>query len=222
MPHTKWKQKFYSEIEPIAMRDPLSSILGAIDDDEPIYYSFQDCIKLSGHACPSVSTAFQLTKLALKELYNGDIPVRGNLEVKFAGNRETGANGPIGQVIQFITGAAIETGFHGLGGKYSRADLFTYDENMDSGPGLKVEFKRIDTGEKVVVRANLSMVPLSAEEQTYSEYMADVINGRASDEDREKFYLFWQGKNRKILLEDHPGVFMVEPIKRQQPTGACR
>ena len=73
MPHTRWNQEFYSKIEPIAMRDPLSSILGAIDDDEPIYYRYQDCIKLAGHACPSVSTAFQMTKLALKELYNGDI-----------------------------------------------------------------------------------------------------------------------------------------------------
>lgn len=215
MPHTKWKQEFYSEIEPIAMRDPLSSILGAIDDDEPIYYSFKDCIKLSGHACPSVSTAFQLTKLALKKLYNGDIPVRGNLKIKFAGGRETGANGPIGQVIQFITGAAIETGFHGLGGKYSRANLFEYDENLESGPGLKVEFERIDTGEKVVVQTNPSMIPLSKEEQSYSEYMSDVIRSTASNEDREKFYIFWQGKNRKILLEDHPGVFIVKRIKQQ-------
>jgi len=210
MPHTKWKQEFYSEIEPIAMRDPLSSILGAIDDDEPIYYSYQDCIKVAGHACASISTAFQMTKLALKELYNEDIPVRGDLEVKFAGGRETGANGPIGQVIQFLTGAAIETGFHGLGGKYSRANLFKYDENLESGSGLKVEFKRIDTGEQVIVQANPSMIPLSREEQSYSEYMPDVIHGNASNEEQEKFYLFWQGKNRKILLEDHPGVFIVE------------
>ncbi len=213
MPHTKWKQDFYSEIEPISMHDPLSSVLGAIDDNALIYYSYQDCIKLAGHACPSVSTAFQLTKLALKELYGREIPVRGNLKVRFAGNREAGANGPIGQVIQFLTGAAIETGFHGLGGKYSRANLFEYDENLVSESGLNVEFERIDTGEKVAVQANLSMIPLSNEEQSYSEYMPDVIHGKASNEDREKFYLFWQGKNRKILLEDHPGVFTVERIK---------
>lgn len=212
MPHTKWKQDFYARVEPISMHDPLSSILGAVDDDEPIYYSYQDCIKLAGHACASVSTAFQMTKLALKELYGEEIPVRGNLEVRFAGDRETGANGPIGQVIQFLTGAAIETGFHGLGGKYSRANLFKYDENLDSGTGLTVEFKRIDTGEKVAVQANPSMIPLSDEEQSYSSYMPDVIHGTASNEEREKFYLFWQGKNRKILLENHPGVFTVERI----------
>ena len=210
--HTKWKQDFYARVEPISMLDPLSSVLGAVNDDEPISYSYQDCIKLAGHACPSVSTAFQLTKLALKELYGEETPVRGNFEIRFAGDRETGANGPIGQVIQFLTGAAIETGFHGLGGKYSRANLFKYDENLDGGTGLTVEFKRIDTGEKVMVQANPSMVPLSNEEQSYSPYMPNVIHGTATAEEREKFYLYWQGKNRKILLEDNPGVFIVKRI----------
>jgi hypothetical protein len=212
MPRTRWKQDFYAEVEPISMRDPLAAVLGAIDDDEPIHYSIQDCIKLAGHACASVSTAFQVTKLALKELYGSDLPVRGNLEVRFAGNRETGANGPIGQVIQFITGAAIETGFHGLGGQYSRANLFVYDENISSNAGLLVEFRRIDTGEKVAVHADPSMIPLTEEERLYSTYMPSVIQGTATVDEREKFYLFWQGKNRKILLEDHPGAFTVKRL----------
>jgi len=211
MPHTKWKQDFYSKVEPITMTDPLASVLGATDDDEPIYYSYQDCIKLAGHACASVSTAFHLTKLALKALYGTQLPVRGDIEVRFAGGREVGANGPIGQVIQFLTGAAIETGFHGLGGKYSRANLFVYDENADAG-GLTVEFKRIDTGKKVAVHADPSLIPATQEEQNYSAYMPQVIHGTATDEEREKFYLFWQGKNKKILLEDYPGVFTVEHL----------
>lgn len=212
MPHTKWKQDFYADVEPISMRDPLASVLGAVDDDEPMYYAYQDCIKLAGHACPSVSSAFQLTKLALKELYGSELPVRGNMEVRFAGNREAGANGPIGQVIQYITGAAIETGFHGLGGNYSRANLFKYDDDFDNGPGITVEFKRIDTGEKVAVHANPSMIPITEEEQNYSSYMPQVVNGTATTDEREKFYLFWQGKNRKILLEDHPGAFTVKRL----------
>lgn len=210
MPHTKWKQDFYADVEPISLRDPLASVLGALDDDEPIYYSYQDCVKLAGHACPSVSSAFQLTKLAIKELYGDELPVRGNMEVRFAGNRETGANGPIGQVIQYLTGASIETGFHGLGGKYARANLFEYDENFSGGQGLTVEFKRMDTGKKVAVHANPSMIPMTEEEQGYSSYMPNVVNGTATADEREKFYLFWQGKNRKILLENHPGVFTTE------------
>ncbi len=212
MPHTKWKQDFYASVEPITMRDPLASVLGAIEDDEPIYYSYQDCIKLAGHACPSVTTAFQLTKLALKALYGSELPVRGNIEVRFLGGRETGANGPIGQVIQFLTGAAIETGFHGLGGKYSRANLFAYDEDSDNGRGLTVEFKRTDTGKKISVHADLSLIPTTEEEQEYSAYMPQVIHGEATDEEREKFYLYWQGKNRKILTGDYPGVFTIENL----------
>ena len=213
MPHTKWKQSFFGDVEPIAMRDSLASTLGAIDDDEPIYYSYQDCVKLAGHACASVSSAFRLTQLALKELYGDETPVRGNIEVRFAGGREAGANGPIGQVIQFITGAAIETGFHGLGGKHARANLFEYDENYGDGHGILVEFTRIDTGEKVEVRANPSMIPMTDEEQSYSEYMPGVIHGSATPEEREKFYLYWQGKNKKILLEDHPKAFTVKTIR---------
>ncbi len=209
MPHTKWKQDFYADVEPIAMREPLASTLGAIEDDEPVYYSYQDCVKLAGHACASVSTAFQLTRLALKALYGSETPVRGNLGVRFAGAREAGANGPIGQVIQFLTGAAIETGFHGLGGQYSRANLFEYDDSFNGGPGITAEFKRIDTGKKVTIHANPSLIPATQEEQLYSTYMPQVIHGSATAEEREKFYIYWQGKNRKILLEDHPGVFTI-------------
>ena len=213
MPETKWKQSFYGDVKPITMRDGLASTLGAIDDDQPMHYSYQDCVKLAGHACPSVSSAFRLTQIALKELYGGETPVRGNLEVRFAGGREAGANGPIGQVIQYITGAAIETGFHGLGGKYARANLFEYDENYGDGQGILVEFKRIDTGEKVEVRADPSRIPMTDEEQSYSSYMPGVVHGDATPEEREKFYLFWQGKNRKILLENHPGAFVVKHIR---------
>ena len=212
MAGTKWKQDFYSEIEPVMMIDPLASTLGAVDDGERIEYSFQDCVKLAGHACPSVSSAFQITKLALSELYGDDTPVRGNIEVRFAGDRVTGANGPIGQVIQFITGAAIETGFHGLGGKYSRASMFEYDETLAGGAGLSVQFKRIDTEETVAVHADHSLIPMTSEEMSYSTYMPKVIHGSATKDEREKFYLFWQGKNKKILLEDHPGSFVVERL----------
>ena len=213
--HTKWKQKFFSDVEPIALRDPLASVLGATEDDEPIYYSYQDCVKVSGHACASVSSAFQLTKLALKELYGDEIPVRGNIDVRYAGGREDGANGPIGQVIQFITGAAIETGFHGLGGKYVRSDRFRYDDEMETGgPGIVVLFKRADTGKEVLARAIPSLVKMTDEEMENSNYMPKVIQGAATPEEREKFYMYWQGKNRKILLEDNPEAFTVKVVSK--------
>lgn len=210
MPDTRWKQGFFGRVEPIAMRDPLASVLGATEDDEPIYYEYTDCVKLSGHACASVSSAFQMTKLALKALYGDEFPVRGGIEVRFAGARDQGANGPIGQVIQFITGAAIETGFHGLAGRYSRADKFIYDESMDSGGAIMAVFKRLDTGESVTARAMPGTIPMTGEEMEGARLMPKVIEGTAGADEREAFFRYWQGKNRKILLEEHPEAFQVE------------
>ena len=212
MAHTKWKQDFFALVEPIPLRDPLASLLGATRDDEPIYYGYQECVKLAGHACASVSSAFQMTKLALKALYGEELPVRGEIEVRFAGGRDAGANGPIGQVIAFITGAAIETGFHGLGGKHVRSNTFVYDDTLVNDGDILVHFKRTDTGAAVAVRANPSAIPMTDEEKSFSALAPNVIHGRATDEEREAFYRYWQGKNKKILLEDHPEVFYVEPL----------
>jgi hypothetical protein len=210
MPHTKWKQDFFLRIPPIEMRDKLASTLGAVEDGEIIYYSYADCVKLAGHACASVSSAFQMTKIALKALYGDDVPVRGDISVRFGGDRTSGANGPIGQVIQFITGAAIETGFHGLSGKFSRADNFQYDEMLEADKGIVAEFKRLGTNRTVTVHADPSMIPMTNEEKSGAVFMNKVVDGTASAQEREKFYAFWQGKNRKILLEEH-GAFTVEP-----------
>lgn len=210
--HTKWKQDFYADIAPIAMRDPLAAVLGAVADDAPIHYHYTDCIKVAGHACASVSSAFQMTKLALKELYGDAIPVRGDIEVVYFGERDQGANGPIGQVIQFLTGAATETGFHGLGGRYVRADKFVFSDDEGDHAGIAVRYRRIDTGATVEMVANPGVLPLTPAEEEGAQYMPKVVRSTATVEEREKFYLYWQGKNRKILLEEHPGLFTVTRV----------
>lgn len=210
--HTKWKQDFYADIAPIAMRDPLAAVLGAVADNSPIYYHYTDCVKVAGHACASVSSAFQMTKLALQALYGKDIPVRGEIEVVYFGERDQGANGPIGQVIQFLTGAATETGFHGLGGRFVRADKFVFSDDDEHVSGITARFKRVDTGAEVEAVANPGALPLSAEEEEGAQYMPKVVRGTATDQEREKFYFYWQGKNRKLLLEEHPGVFSVKRV----------
>lgn len=210
MPHTKWKQDFFTKVEPIAMVDPLAVVLGAIGEGEPIYYSYADCVKVAGHACASVSSAFQMTKTALKALYGNETPVRGGVSVRFGGDRTSGANGPIGQVIQFLTGAAIETGFHGLAGKYGRSDKFVYDEELgeEYPNGISAKFTRDDNGKSVVVVANPGAIPLTPDERAGAGFMPAVIKGNAGNEEREKFFSFWQGRNKKILFEEH-GAFTV-------------
>jgi len=210
----EWKQDFFTQAPSIKLSDPLASVLGAVDEGAPIEYRFEDCVKVAGHACASVASAFMMTRLALKELYKDALPVRGGVKVRFAGERTSGANGPIGQVIQFLTGAATETGFHGLGGKYGRDNLFDYDPEFASPPGvISAEFMRTDTGEKVTVMAEPSKVPLSQEEVEGAQMMPKVIQGTATEDERESFFTFWQGRNRKILLEDHEGVFTVSRVE---------
>ena len=213
MSHTKWKQDFFNKVEPITMRDKLAETLGAVDTKEVIHYSFTDCIKVAGHACASVASAFQMTKLALKELYGDEVPARGEMSVKLSGGRTEGATGPIGQVISFLTGAAVETGFNGLGGRHVRANLFSYDESLDKeGSGLAALFTRTDTGKSVKVFANPGALPMTDDEIAGAQLMPQVIGGGATKEEADHFYRYWQGKNRKILTEDHPGVFTLKQI----------
>jgi hypothetical protein len=194
------------------MRDPLAVALGAVEVNEIIHYTYTDCVKVAGHACASVSSAYMMTKLALKELYGSQTPVRGEIAVRLAGGRDEGAIGPIGQVIQFLTGAATETGFKGLGGRYVRANKFKYDEKMkDEVPGpLVAEYTRLDNGSKVVVIADPSVLPMTQEEMEGAQMMPKTVTGQATAEEREMFFKFWQGKNKKILLGDYPGLFTVK------------
>jgi hypothetical protein len=208
---TGWKQDFFKDVPPILMTDPLAAILGAVEDGAVIEYRFEDCVRLAGHACASVASAFMMTRKALEALYQGALPERGGIEVRFAGGKSEGANGPIGQVIGFITGAATETGFRGLGGQFGRYNMLQYDERMEGRPGaITALFRRVDTGEAVLVCAQPSLIPMTPEEREGASHMPSAVHGAATPQERESFLRFWQGRNRKILLENHEGVFQVE------------
>ena len=211
---TQWLQEFYSEVPPLAMREPLAEVLGAIPRDGIIYYRYEDAVKAAGHACASVSLAYKATALGLAALFGETPPVRGGVEVFFSGSGIQGANGPIGQVISFLTGAAMEYGFHGLMGNFDRADKFHFDAGMEvpSGVGFRVIFKRDDNGKMVEVLTRPSVIPLTAEDVEGSRCMPKVIQGVATEEEREKFFKYWQGKNRKILLDPPDDLFQVREI----------
>ncbi|MBI5187016.1 MAG: hypothetical protein HZA01_15020 [Nitrospinae bacterium] len=211
---TKWLQTFFKDVPPIAMREPLAEILGAMPEGGVVYYTYEDAIKVSGHACASVSLAYKATELGLKALYGNDVPVRGAVEVAFSGSGTHGANGPIGQVISFLTGAAMEYGFHGLMGDYARADKFHFDEKMEipPGAGFRVIFKRDDNGKMVEVLPCPSRIPLEPEDLEGSKCMPLVLQGVATKEQKEKFFRYWQGKNKKILMDATEGLFQVREI----------
>lgn len=211
---THWLQDFFSEVPPIAMREPLAEVLGAIPREGIIYYHYEDAVKAAGHACASVSLAYKATALGLAALFRETPPVRGEVEVAFSGSGTQGANGPIGQVISFLTGAAMEYGFHGLMGNFSRADKFHFDPDMEVPPGVgfRVIFKRDDDGRQVEVLTIPSVIPLTPEDVEGSRCMPKVVQGTATEEEREKFFKYWQGKNKKILLDPPEGLFQVREI----------
>ncbi|VAV82274.1 hypothetical protein MNBD_DELTA01-584, partial [hydrothermal vent metagenome] len=113
------------------------------------------------------------------------------------------------QVIMLITGASPETGFKGLGGKYSRLNKLVFDrEDFQFSTFI---FQREDTGKAVKIVYNPSML---GEDERMGELTPKVIRGTATIDEKTLFTRLWQGKIRKILLEndEHPGLFEVEEL----------
>ncbi len=199
---------FFNQVPPIKLTDPLAAVLGAVEEGEIFEYHYSDAVKLSGHSCPAVSGAFKMTELALAELYGSEIPVRGNIRVTIKGEAENGANGPISQVISFITGAAGNAGFTGLQGKFSRYELLTFDAEHPTARGLtaEVEFERVDTGQKTLIRYNSGLLPQSTE---MVQLIPLVISGQASKEQLHRFGDLWQERVEQVLLNPPEGVFTI-------------
>jgi len=203
---SRWKQDFFGEVEEIRLKDPLSYILGAMDDGEEMVFSYADAVKMAGHSCAAVSGAYKVTLEALKSLYGDDTPVRGDIKVTIKGKPTDLAYGPMSQVISLITGAATETGFHGLGGRYGRYNLLKFDEdNFEFNTFI---FERADTGKKVKVVYNPQALP---ENPRMGEVAGATMSGSATEAEREEFFSLWQGKVKKILLEsdDYPGLIEI-------------
>jgi len=210
MDNTLWKQDFFSEVEPIRIIDPLAIVLGAQDEGEAMLIHYRDAVLLAGHSCPAVSSAYQLTKKALKALYGDETPIRGEVRIVVKGGPRDLAYGPQAQVISFITGSWGETGFKGLGGKFSRNDKLFFDTG-DVQFNTFI-FQRIDNNRAVSISANPGVLP---QDPMMSRLMPMVLQGKASKEDRELFASLWQGNVRKILLESdsYPGLFTLKELK---------
>lgn len=206
---SRWKQNFFNEVEEIRVKDPLSYILGAMDDGEEMVFTYVDAVKMAGHSCAAVSGAYKVTLEALKRLYGDDTPVRGDVKVTIKGKPTDLAYGPMSQVISLITGAASETGFHGLGGRYGRYNLLSFDEdNFEFNTFI---FERSDTGKKVKVVYNPQALP---ENPRMGEVASATMSGSATEAEREEFFSLWQGKVKKILLEsdDYPGLLEITEL----------
>jgi len=203
----RWKQAFYEDVEPIKLKEPLAEFLGAINEGEELIFTYTDAVKLAGHSCPAVSGAYKVTQKALKALYGEEVPVRGQISVKVLGSVDNGANGPISQVISFITGAAPQTGFVGLGQKFARKDKLIFDEK-DEEPSTFI-FTRDDTGRSVKITYHPELLP---QDKNMSGLFTKCIVGTANEEQKEEFQKMWQKKVKAALFEEVEGLFTVEGI----------
>lgn len=210
---TKFNKGFFDQLEPIKMKDPLAVALGAMDKDEPFIYRYEDAVKLAGHSCLAVSGAYRLTQEALKHLYGDEIPTRGETKVVFKGDVEYRVNGPVSQVVTFITGAAAENGFHGLGGgRFNRHNLLSFDASGQP-PATAIcsaIFERVDNGKAVEITYSNYMLPGNPK---MADLMPLAVSGTGTDEEIKEFGDMWHDRVKMVLMDDYEGMFVKTDIK---------
>ena len=191
-------------IKPIQFKEPLAETLGAFNvKDAVIDYTFIDAVKMAGHVCPTVASAYLCCQKALESLYGDDIPVRGGVEVIIYGDPAEGTYGVIGQVFSFLTGAASETGFKGLGHKFKRKNLLKYIPEKIDPDAMSFKFIRTDNKKSVTVKLFPNRLPTDQEIQlNVGKLLEKIIWEAASQEEKEKFQNLWMRKIKKILLDE--------------------
>ena len=196
---------FFDAVPKISLYDPLAEFLGATEDGV-LQYGYFDAVRLAGHSCPTVASAYWMTYKALAFLYPDAMPERGDILVEFSQGGTSGVTGVIANVVSMLTGATADTGFKGIAGRFSRCDRLFFSVEM---PG-EIRFTRLDTDQAVTTAANLQRVPASPR---MSPLIANCLANRATPEEAAEFRQLWQERVRSILLDhgDDPEVFVVTP-----------
>ncbi len=197
-------REFLSAIEPIRMRDPLATLLGAFEsDDDIIEYRFTDVIKMAGHGCPTMSIAFVACKHAVRALFPDGVGLRGSISVLVHGERDDGVYGVIAQVFSLITGAGSETGFKGLGGLHRRNNLLRFGAK-ESDAYLRFDFTRTDTKRACAVTLNPAALPAlsPAEQERMGALLSKNVWEAATESERAEFRDLWMKRVRWIALEE--------------------
>ena len=184
---------FFDHVKIFECADPLASILG-VNNDGALRYSYEDCVKLAGHSCPTVAGAYLMVTKGVQALYGDERPRRGEVKVTLKGRLGEGTVGVMAMVATLLTGASGEGGFHGLGGKFDRRGLLAFDPSLS----YDMLFERCDTAQAVGVSYNPSCVP--ADPQMFSMLTQLLIN-EDDHELKNRFGLMWQERVKKILID---------------------
>lgn len=197
---------FFANAPTIATFDALAEFLGAADSGF-IEYRYEDAVRLAGHSCPTVASAFLMARAALKALYPDRLPERGGLRVDFREPREAGVTGVVAAVATLITGATEDGGFRGIGGRFNRRGLLRFGQTLASGD---IRFTRLDNGAIVEVATRLDRVP--GDPRT-GPLMSTCLAAKASAAETNEFRALWQERVLRLLLEhaDNPEVINIFP-----------
>lgn len=196
---------FFDAVPTISLYDPLAEFLGATEGGI-LQYGYFDAVRLAGHSCPTVASAYWMTYKALASLYPDAMPERGDILVEFSQGSTSGVTGVIANVVSMLTGATADTGFKGLAGRFDRRDRLFFAVEM---PG-EMRFTRLDTNQAVNTAANLQRVPASPR---MPALIASCLANRATPAEAAEFRQLWQERVRSVLLDhgDDPEVFVVTP-----------
>jgi len=194
---------FFDAVPTIVVADALAELLGAAEGGL-IEYRYVDAVKLAGHSCPTVAGAWLMTRAALRRLYPGQTPRRGEIRIDMRQALDEGVAGVIAGVAGLVTGAAGEGGFKGLAGRFSRQGLLRCGVPMRG----EIRFARLDDGRSVELTHRPQAVPRPA---GLSDMLRDALAPDAPAAARRAFAEAWQGWVRTILTEhaDDPGLIEV-------------
>lgn len=204
---------FFADAPRLRLRDPLAALLGAADGGV-IDYRYADAVRLAGHSCPTVASAFLMVRGALRALYGAELPRRGEIGVDIAATREEGVAGVVAAVASLLTGAAESGGFRGIGGRFSRRNSLRFGAALEAG---ELRLWRHDTGAAVEVSARIERVPGDARIATL---LPRCLTGEASAEQQRLFAGLWQERVRRLLIEhaDDPQLIVVHRPSSPVPT----
>lgn len=202
---------FFDDVAPITVCDPLAALLGAAEDGH-IEYRYADAVKLAGHSCPTVASAWLMTARALAALYPHELPARGNIRVELRGAQEEGVEGVIALVAGLVTGAAGAGGFNGIAGRHARRGLLQFGAPIRG----RLRFTRLDTQRAVEVDYHGERVPMPPE---LKALLAAAVAPGATDAARDAFGRRWQSWVKAILIDhrDDPQLVEVHEARAAAP-----
>lgn len=206
---------FFDAVPHLSVRDPLARFLGAMGDGV-IKYTYLDAVKLAGHSCPTVASAYWLTRQALGALYGEELPERGAIRVDFRDDHQAGVTGVIANVVCMLTGATTDMGFKGLAGRFDRRGLLFFNADVP----LDIRFTRTDNGAQVDAAADVRRVP--GDPQT-PVLMQRCLSGEASPQEVGRFGTMWQDRVRRILLDhgEDKHVFVIRVTTPEYASPPC-